>query len=165
MKHCYECGTALTHKACEYEGLVPFCDSCNTFRFPIFSTAVSCIIFNKTEDKILLIQQYGRPDYILVAGYISQGENAEQTVIREVKEETGLSVIHHRYMKSEYYEKSNTLIFNYCCIVDSEDVTGMNHEVDKADWFSVNEAEAVIKKNSLAEKFLVNALQHNALVG
>lgn len=41
----------------------------------------------------------------------------------------------------------------------------MNHEVDKADWFSVNEAEAVIKKNSLAEKFLVNALQHNALVG
>ena len=159
MKHCYECGTALTKKECEHEGLVPFCDSCNTFRFPIFNTAVSCIVFNKTEDKILLIQQYGRPDYILVAGYISQGESAEQTVQREVKEETGLSVISYRYMKSEYFEKSNTLIFNYCCVVDSEDLSHTNHEIDKADWFSVEEATAAIKKGSLAEKFLLNALK------
>ena len=159
MKHCYECGSALTPKACEHEGLIPFCGSCNTFRFPIFSTAVSCIVFNKTEDKILLIQQYGRPDYILVAGYISQGENAEQTVLREANEETGLSVISHRYMKSEYYEKSNTLVFNYCCVVASEDLTGINHEVDKADWFNVDAAKAAIKKGSLAEKFLFNALK------
>ncbi len=159
MKHCYECGTALAPKKCEHEGLVPFCDSCNSFRFPIFSTAVSCIVFNQTEDKILLIQQYGRPDYILVAGYISQGENAEQTVIREIEEETGLTVISHRYMKSEYFEKSNTLIFNYCCVVDSEDLSNTNHEIDKADWFSVNEAKEAIKKGSLAEKFMLNALK------
>lgn len=159
MKHCYECGTALTEKICDHEGLVPFCGSCNTFRFPIFSTAVSCIVFNKTEDKILLIQQYGRPDYILVAGYITQGENAEQTMIREVKEETSLTVIHHRYMKSEYYEKSNTLILNYCCVVDSEDLSNINHEIDKADWFSIHEAKNVIKKDSLAERFLLNALK------
>lgn len=158
MKHCYECGTVLTPKECDHEGLVPFCSSCNTFRFPIFSTAVSCIVFNKTEDKILLIQQYGRPDYILVAGYITQGENAEQTVTREIKEETGLSVISHRYMKSEYYERSNTLIFNYCCVVDSEDLNHINHEIDKADWFSIDEAKKEIKKGSLAERFLLNAV-------
>lgn len=159
MKHCYECGTALTKKESEHEGLVPFCDPCKTFRFPIFNTAVSCIVFNKTEDKILLIQQYGRPDYILVAGYISQGENAEQTVIREIEEETGLTVISHRYMKSEYYEKSNTLVFNYCCVVDSEDLSHTNHEIDKADWFGIYDATAAIKRGSLAEKFLLNALK------
>ena len=164
MKHCYECGTALTTKECDHEGLIPFCGSCNTFRFPIFSTAVSCIVFNKTEDKILLIQQYGRADYILVAGYISQGENAEQTVLREVKEETGLSVSSHRYMKSEYYEKSNTLIFNYCCVVDSEDLTGINHEVDKADWFSIDAAKAAIKKGSLAERFLLSEQVHQYII-
>jgi len=161
MKHCYECGTALTPKECEHEGTVPFCSSCNTFRFPIFNTAVSCVVFNKTEDKILLIQQYGRPDYILVAGYISQGEDAEQTVRRETKEETGLTVISHRYMKSEYYEKSNTLVFNYGCVVDSEDLSNINHEIDKADWFSILEAKEAIKKGSLAERFLLNALKSN----
>jgi len=160
MKHCYECGSLLTEKSCEHEGLVPFCGSCNTFRFPIFNTAISCIVFNKAEDKILLIQQYGRPDYILVAGYITQGENAEQTVAREIKEETGLSVISYRYMKSEYFDKSNTLIFNYCCVVDSEDLSHINHEIDKADWFNIHEAVNMIKKESLAKKFLLNALQH-----
>lgn len=164
MKHCYECGTVLTPKECEHEGLVPFCGPCNTFRFPIFSTAVSCIVFNKTEDKILLIQQYGRPDYILVAGYISQGENAEQTVIRETKEETGLTVISHRYMKSEYYEKSNTLVFNYCCVVDSEDLSNINHEIDKADWFGIDEAKAAIKKGSLAERFLLSEQVHQYII-
>lgn len=164
MKHCYECGTVLTPKECEHEGLVPFCGPCNTFRFPIFNTAVSCIVFNKTEDKILLIQQYGRPDYILVAGYISQGENAEQTVIRETKEETGLTVIHYRYMKSEYYEKSNTLVFNYCCVVDSEDLSNINHEIDKADWFGIDEAKAAIKKGSLAERFLLSEQVHQYII-
>lgn len=159
MKHCYECGTALTKKECEHEGLVPFCGPCNTFRFPIFNTAVSCIVFNKTKDKILLIQQYGRPDYILVAGYIAKGENAEQTVVREIEEETGLTVISHRYIKSEYYEKSNTLIFNYCCVVNTEDLNNINHEIDKADWFGINDATAAIKKGSLAENFLLNALK------
>ena len=62
-------------------------------------------------------------------------------------------------MKSEYFEKSNTLIFNYCCVVDSEDLSHINHEIDKADWFSINEAKTAIKKGSLAEKFLLNALK------
>ncbi len=77
---------------------------------------------------------------------------------REIKEETGLSVISHRYMKSEYYERSNTLIFNYCCVVDSEDLNHINHEIDKADWFSIDEAKKEIKKGSLAERFLLNAV-------
>jgi len=80
-------------------------------------------------------------------------------MLREIKEETGLTVIRHRYMKSEYYEKSNTLVFNYCCVVDSENLCNTNHEIDKADWFCINEAKEVIKKGSLAEKFLLNALK------
>lgn len=160
MKCCYECGTDLITKECDQEGLVPFCISCKTFRFPIFNTAISCIIFNKSEDRILLIQQYGSLDYILVAGYISKGESAEQTLIREVTEETGLSVISHHYMKSEYFEKSNTLIFNYCCVVDSEDLSNINHEIDNAGWFSLGEAKETIKKHSLAEYFLLNAINN-----
>lgn len=158
----------IDKKECKHEGLVPYCCSCNIFRFPMFNTAVSCIVFNSTKDKILLIQQYDQPDYILVAGYISQGENAELTMLREIKEEIGLTVTHYRYMKSEYYEASNCLIFNYCCVVDSEDLSNINHEVDNAVWFSINEAKEAIKKNSLAEKFLlnvVNNLLHDSWAG
>lgn len=158
MKHCHVCGSALIPKACDHEGMVPFCEPCQSFRFPIFSTAVSGIVFNQTEDKILLIQQYGRPDYILVAGYITRGDNAEETLIREIREEIGLSVLSYRYMKSAYFAASNTLMLNYCCVVEEEDLSQTNHEIDHAAWFPVHEASAMIKPESLAKQFLLNAL-------
>ncbi len=55
------------------------------FRFPTFSSAISAIVLNPDKNKVLLIQQYERKDNILVAGYINKGENAEQTLVREIK--------------------------------------------------------------------------------
>jgi len=157
MKHCMECGDRLVLKECNHEGSVPFCPSCNTFRFPIFNAAVSCLILNPTQDKLLLIQQYGRPDNVLVAGYINKGEDAESTVIREIHEETGLTVSSSQYLRSQYYERSNTLMFNFLCVAESEDLSGINHEVDQAAWFSIDEAQKQIKPNSLAKFFLMAA--------
>ena len=108
MKHCYECGTKLTERFLEGEGMVPYCETCRSFRFPVFNTAVIMIIFNPAKDKILLIQQYGRPVNILVAGYVNKGESAEDAVIREVMEEVGLQVVDYTFNKSEYFEKSNS---------------------------------------------------------
>lgn len=158
MKHCYECGTLLTEKQCQGEGYVPYCPHCQAFRFPIFNTAISTVVLSPRQDKVLLIQQYGRQDYILVAGYVMQGESAEQTLLREVKEETNLDVMQYRYMSSEYFQKSNTLVCNFVSVVNSEDLSCTNHEIDAATWFTFDEALAAIKKDSLAQKFLIRAL-------
>jgi len=159
LKHCHECGSRLVDKECEGEGLIPFCEPCDMFRFPIFSTAVSTAVLNRDKNKVLLIQQYNRPDYILVAGYINKGENAEETLIREVKEEVGLEVVDCEYMRSTYFQPSNTLMLNYISIVDSEDLDQVSTEVDKAVWFTLGEAAAAIKKNSLAETFLLAIIE------
>lgn len=73
MKYCYECGTKLTEKFLEGEGIIPYCENCRRFRFPIFNTAVSMEVYNPRRDKLLLIQQYGRKHYVLVAGYVNRG--------------------------------------------------------------------------------------------
>lgn len=159
MKHCYECGTKLTEKFLEGEGTIPYCETCQKFRFPIFNTAVIMVIFNPTKDKILLIQQYGRSRNILVAGYVNRGESAEHAVAREVMEEVGLRVVECTFNKSEYFEKSNTLMLNFVCVVDSEDLSHMTDEVDRAKWFTVEEAKENIFHGSLAEKFLLKALE------
>ncbi len=156
MNYCYECGTRLEKRMLENEGLIPFCPHCETFRFPIFSTAVSMIVHNPRKDKILLIQQYGKKTNVLVAGYVNQGESAEETVIREVYEETGLHVISLCFNKSEYFQRSNTLMLNYTCVTDSEDLSRLNtREVDQAQWFSHDDARAAIRPDSLAQKFLL----------
>ena len=67
--------------------MVPFCTKCNEFRFPMFNSAVSSVIYNKDFSKTLLVQQYGRGVNILVAGYVNKGETLEQALVREIKEE------------------------------------------------------------------------------
>lgn len=156
MTYCVDCGAALEKRFLKEEGLIPYCPNCELFRFPIFNTACSMIIMNQEQDKILLIKQYNRPDYILTAGYINQGEDAEATVRREIKEELGLEVTSSHFNQSQYFEKSNTLMLNFAVTVTGQ-VTP-NHEVDEWTWFDHEEAKLAIKDGSLAEHFLLTYL-------
>ena len=90
-KHCRECGCELIEKELKGEGCVPYCTRCGEFRFPMYNVAVSMIVINRQTRTILLIRQYGRPSFILVAGYVNRGEPLEQAVVREIKEETGMT--------------------------------------------------------------------------
>ena len=161
MNYCMECGTALEGKYLENEGTIPYCNGCEGYRFPVFNTAVSMIILNKEQNKILLIKQYGGADYILCAGYVNKGENAEQAAVREIAEELGLQTVELRYNKSEYFEKNNTLMLNFSCIAGSECLDGITDEVDRAEWFSIEDAQSNIKKGSLAQRFLENYLERS----
>ena len=160
MSYCEKCGTLLVERFLENEGMIPYCEHCGQYRFPMFNTAVSMVVYSPDHSKILLIQQYGKARNILVAGYVNKGESAEEAVVREVKEETRSS----RWwtigsIRSEYLAKSNTLMVNFACTVDSENFTLRKGEVDRAGWFSVEEARAQIYHDSLAEKFLLSAIE------
>ena len=50
-----ECGTKLKDKFLKNEGMVPFCEKCNAYRFPVFSAAVSMEVLSPGKDKVLLI--------------------------------------------------------------------------------------------------------------
>lgn len=155
MKYCEQCGKELVLKSIEKEGEIPYCSSCDKLYFPMFNTAVSMIALNPQKDKILLIKQYGKNRNILVAGYVNKGENAEETIQREMKEEIGRDIISYQYLKSSYYEKTNTLMLNFAVVLDSETLDIDKEEVDEAKWFSFEEAKNEIAKNSLAEQFLL----------
>lgn len=156
--YCRECGTKLVPKELENEGIVPYCPSCGQYRFPQFNVAVSMIVINEEKDEILLIQQYGRPTYILVAGYVMKGEGLEDTVRREVREETGMTVSHIRFNRTQYFEKSDVLMCNFTAFVKDASEFNTNYEIDSSKWFSREEARKNIRPNSLAEFFLVSYL-------
>ena len=162
MKYCWECGNKLILKECfncsESEGLVPYCEKCGTFRFPIFNTAVSMVVFNKDFSKSLLIQQYNRGVYGLVAGYVEKGENLLQTLIRELKEETNLNAISFKFNESKYFDKTNTLMCNFMVQAESEDIK-TNSEIDEAHWFDISTACKNVYPNSLAGYFLDLAVE------
>ena len=153
-KYCQECGTALIEKELENEGMVPFCPKCNQYRFPLYNVAVSMIVISRRTDKILLIKQYGRPFFILVAGYVNRTESLEHAAAREIKEETGMTVSSLRFNRTKFFEPSNTLMCNFTAFVDDESEMNTNEEIDSYQWFTKDEAKENIKENSLAEYFL-----------
>jgi 8-oxo-dGTP diphosphatase len=54
--------------------------------------AAIAVILNSEKDQLLLIQRRDAPVWVLPGGGIDAGETAEQAVIRETLEETGLHV-------------------------------------------------------------------------
>lgn len=154
MNYCMQCGEKLRLKYHETEEKeIPWCESCRAFRYPVYNTAVSMIVQSRDRERVILIQQYGRPFYVLVAGYVNLGEDAEAAVVREVREELGLTVESLHFNRSRYFPPSNTLMLNFTVTVAEED-PHPNWEIDAWRWFSVAEARERIKPGSLAAAFL-----------
>ncbi len=154
QEHCPACGGKLVEKELPGEGLIPWCPACGQYRFPAYSVAVSMITVCETTGRVLLIKQYGRDAYILVAGYVNRGESVEHAVAREIREETGMTVTRARFNRTSFFEPSNTLMCNFTAYIRDESELKTNEEIDACAWFTPEEAREKIKPGSLAERFL-----------
>ena len=157
--YCRECGEKLTLRFCENEGLIPYCGKCQAYKFPHFPVAVSMVVTNRAQDKILLAKHVEDDDFILFAGYIKKGENAEKTIPREIKEELGLDVVKAKYMSSRYHARKEVLMLNFIVIVEEGVIKLKEAEVSEARWCTPEEAVQLIRKGTTAEFFLNNAVR------
>ena len=153
MAYCTECGTELIMKEHPTEGVVPFCTKCEAYKWPGFNTAVSMVVLDHTREHVLLIKLYGRPFYVLVAGYVNKGEDAEDAVAREIREEIGAEVAEISFNHSHYFPPSNTLMLNFTAVLKGEDLH-TNDEVDSYKWFTIEDARKNVRPSSLASAFL-----------
>ena len=107
---CGVCGTPTVHAADER---MLSCPACLHVEYPVLMPAV--IVGIISGDKLLLTQLRGRPQHhrALVAGYVEIGETLEDTVRREVYEETGLQVTDITYYKSQPWGFSFSLLVGF----------------------------------------------------
>ena len=157
--YCRECGEKTTLRFCENEGLIPYCEKCQSYMFPQFPIAVSMVVTNRAQDKILLARHVNDEDFILFAGYIKKGENAEKTIPREIKEELGLNVVKSKYMSSRYHAPKEILMLNFIVVVEDQPIKLAVSEIAEARWCTPEEALSLIRKGTTAEFFLTNAIR------
>lgn len=162
IRYCPECGRKLHLREQQDAPPAPYCDGCGTFRFPIYSTAIAVVLLSPARTHMILIRQYGETKRVLVAGYVDKGETAEHAVIREVREELGMTVRDVRFLGSHYYPPSETLMLNYCAVVaESEASPGL--EVDSWEWVPVEDALSLVNPGDLAETFLLDYEEYRRL--
>lgn len=90
--YCHSCGGPLIEKF--WEGSIrPFCRNCNE---PIYENPVpaTAVVVAGNDQSILLVKRSVAPKvgmWCLPGGFMELGETPEQSALRELKEETGIS--------------------------------------------------------------------------
>lgn len=138
-KFCGVCGGKTVHSTTE-RAMV--CSECGHTIYPRICPAVIAAVTD--GDKILLIKYAYGPykKYALVAGYNEIGETPEETVKREVMEETGLEVDNLKYFGSQPWPFSGSMLLGYFCELAGENKIRIDKkELSEARWMDRAELE------------------------
>ena len=132
-RFCGRCGAKLQDSPTERARV---CPDCALTLYPKICPAV--IVAVTDGDRLLLTKYQGRAfkRYALVAGFNEIGESIEDTVRREVREETGLRVKNLRFYKSQPWVFTDSLLMGFYCDLDGSDrITLQTDELSEGGWF------------------------------
>ena len=144
-RFCGKCGGRTAHLGTER---ALQCTCCGHIIYPRINPAV---IIGVIRDDSLLITHYrkGYAHSALVAGFAEIGETLEQTVKREVMEETGIRVKNIRYYKSQPWGMAQDLLTGFFCEADGDDAISMDtNELRSAQW--VRKEDIELQPNDLS---------------
>ena len=131
------------------------CPKCGRLVYPKICPAVIVAVCN--GDKLLLTKYAGREyhNYALVAGFAEIGETIEDTVRREVYEETGLHVKNLKYYKSQPWTFTDTLLFGFFCELDGSAEIRVDHdELSIAEWVKREDIDVINDGISLTNEMI-----------
>lgn len=130
--------------------MIPYCETCRIPLWDMFTTSIIAAVVNEYNEVALLRQNYvSTTNYVCVAGIMKVGESAEETVIREVKEEIGQDVESLEFISSYPYEKKEMLMLGYKAIVKKQDFK-LSGEVDSVEWVKFENALTLLREGSIA---------------
>ncbi len=124
------------------------CPKCGNIIYPRINPAV---IVGVIKGDSLLITRYraGYSHNALVAGFTEIGETLEETVQREVMEETGVKVKNIRYYKSQPWGMAQDILVGYYCDAEEDSEIRMDkNELKYAEW--VKRQDIVLQPNNLS---------------
>lgn len=159
--YCPSCGKKLDEKIIGDEGLVKYCNVCKK---PFFNHPFSCVevlVVNESNEILLLRQHYiSKTHWTLVSGYVKNGDTLEETVKKEVFEETGQVVEKMRYISSYYFPPKELIMAGFIASVKKEPFAHSN-EVDDLAWFKLGEVNNYIARiNNLSGIHFDNCLPY-----
>ena len=138
---CRFCGVCGGANEFRRAGYVAHCTQCGADHYPRVDPAV--IVAVSDGKRLLLGRQASWPAqrYSVVAGFVEPGESLEQTVVREVFEETRVRVRSCRYLGAQPWPFPGALMLGF--VADAEpDVPQVDGELEDARWFTLEEIAA-----------------------
>jgi NAD+ diphosphatase len=142
-RFCGACGGAVEFVRAGWMGR---CTRCAAEHYPRTDQAIIAAVTD--GQRLLLGRQASWPPrrYSVLAGFVEPGESLEQTVAREVFEESGVRVHACRYLASQPWPFPGSLMLGFMAQAHP-DAPRIGDELEDARWFSLDEIRAGLARD------------------
>lgn len=144
-RFCARCGQATS---LEQFGWVSRCAPCGREEYPRTDPAVICLVHDDVGtngERVLLARQPIWPAraHSVLAGFVEAGESLESCVLREVREEVGVTVRDVRYLGSQPWPFPRSIMIGFAARADRDaEFRLADDEIESARWVTREEVVA-----------------------
>lgn len=157
---CGICGTEMTESDALESGQI--CPACHAVYFPQLSPAVIVAIRRGGELLLAHNAKFAEGVYSLIAGFIEPGESAEEAVVREVREETGIEIGNLTYIRSQPWPFPNSLMLGFEAEYAGGEVRPDGKEIVDAGFFKPAEFPKVPGGETISRYLIDKFLRETA---
>lgn len=150
-RFCGRCGCETEYHPNDRARVCPGCE------LAVYPRISPCVIMLVTRGEECLLARHARgrySRYTALAGFIEPGENAEQALVREVREEVGLEVGQSRYVGSQSWPFPGQLMLGYLAHWRAGQVLPDRDEIAEADWFHYSELPEIPPPQTLSGQLI-----------
>jgi NAD+ diphosphatase len=155
-RFCGRCGTPTELAAGER---AMRCPACNHTAFPRVAPAMITLVTRGEpgpDQEVLLARgvQWRVPMFSCLAGFVEPGESLESAVVREVREEVGITVREPRYRASQPWPFPHSLMIGFRAEYESGEIECDQTEIAEAGWFGRDALPMVPPGISIARRLI-----------
>ena len=143
-QYCGKCG-AKAQRHIDHRAL--YCPECEEQFFPRINPCVIVLVTRGEEILLARSSRFRHGFFSCLAGFIEVGETPEETVLREVREEVGLSVKNIKYVKSQSWPFPSQLMLGFHADYAGGEIVPEPAEIEEAHWFDVRDLPSVPSPN------------------
>jgi NAD+ diphosphatase len=148
---CGHCATPMQQLPTERAKRCPHCSLVN---YPRLSPAVIVLIARGEELLLARAPHFPKGMYGLIAGFVEPGESLEDTIVREVHEEVGITIKNPRYFGSQPWPFPNSLMIGFTAEYESGEIAIDPQELETAAWFYKYDLPTIPPRISIARKLI-----------
>jgi NAD+ diphosphatase len=150
-RFCKRCGNEMQTKA---GPPTRECPVCGYMSFPRISPAVIVLVERENQCLLASSPRFKANFYSVLAGFAEPGETLEETVAREVYEETGIEVTDIRYFGSQPWPFPDSLMIAFTARYAGGEIRVDGEEILDARWFTSDQLPKIPGKISIARQLI-----------
>lgn len=151
-RYCGQCGTPMQGHGLNERARV--CPSCGHSCYPRINPCVIVVVVRGDELLLARAHRFTNGMFSALAGFMEAGESAEETLVREVREEVGVEVSNIRYVTSQPWPFPSNLMLGFIADYAGGDIKLQDDEIAEAAFYRFDQLPFVPPVGSIARHLI-----------